>query len=165
MDALTILAVADTDSTPVSPRSHNPLATQSPFPSYTGFTYAGSAWPISWAALGTPAYSTLVYYVPYLALKLGLFWAEAGLGGLQRSLPTCTVCDSVSSCSGLFLAGHQVPTKAALSLAQLSWTGERKYNERLVGQDKDRKRSFSNYHHRQNRLDLGKFIASHIRVA
>jgi len=32
----------------------------------------------------------------------------------------------------------QVPSKAALSLALLSWTGERKYDERLEGQDKDR---------------------------
>ena len=30
--------------------------------------------------------------------------------------------------------------------------GERKYNKRLVGRDKDRERSFSNYCHRQNRL-------------
>ena len=41
-------------------------------------------------------------------------------------------------CGGLALAGRQVPTKAALSLPLLSWTGERKYNERLVGQDKDK---------------------------
>jgi len=31
-----------------------------------------------------------------------------------------------------------VPTKAALSLPFLSWTGDRKYNERLMGRDKDR---------------------------
>ena len=42
-------------------------------------------------------------------------------------------------CGGLPLAGHQVPTKAALSLPLLSWTGERKYNKELVGQDKDRR--------------------------
>ena len=35
------------------------------------------------------------------------------------------------------LAVFQVPTKAALSFPLLSWTGERKYNERLVGRDKD----------------------------
>ena len=40
----------------------------------------------------------------------------------------------------------------------LSWTGERKYNERLMGLDKDRERSFTNYHHGQNSLDLGKLI-------
>jgi len=30
-------------------------------------------------------------------------------------------------------AGCQVPTKAALSLPFLIWTGEKKYDERLVG--------------------------------
>jgi len=39
-------------------------------------------------------------------------------------------------------------TKAALSLPLLNWTGERKYKERLVGQDEDRERSFTNCHHR-----------------
>ena len=43
-----------------------------------------------------------------------------------------------SGCGGLTLAGHQVPTKAALSLPLLNSTGERKYNERLMGRDKDR---------------------------
>jgi len=37
------------------------------------------------------------------------------------------------------LAGHQVPAKAALSLPLLHWTGEKKYDERFVGQDKHRK--------------------------
>ena len=50
----------------------------------------------------------------------------------------------------------------------LSWTGERKYNKRLVGRGKDRERSLSNYHHGQNRLNLGKkliyFITSQISV-
>jgi len=55
---------------------------------------------------------------------------------------------------GLSLAGHQMPTKGALILPLLSWTGERKYNERLMSQDKDRERSLTCYHHRQNRLDL-----------
>jgi len=35
-------------------------------------------------------------------------------------------------------------------------TGERKSDERLEGQDKDRERSLTNYCHRQNRLDLEK---------
>jgi len=35
----------------------------------------------------------------------------------------------------------QVPTKTALLLPLLNWTGERKYDERLEGQDKDRDRS------------------------
>jgi len=47
---------------------------------------------------------------------------------------SCLVC----FCSGLTLDGFQVPTKAALSLPLLSWSGEIKYNERLVGQNKDR---------------------------
>jgi len=57
----------------------------------------------------------------------------------------------------------QVPTKTTLSLSLLSWTGERKYDERLEGRDKDRKRSLTNYHHRQNRFNLerkGKFNSS-----
>jgi len=51
-------------------------------------------------------------------------------------------------CGGLTLAGCQVPTKAVLSLCLLSWAGERKCSERLVGPDKDRERSLTNYHHR-----------------
>jgi len=46
-----------------------------------------------------------------------------------------------------------VPTKTALSLPLLSWTGERKYDERLMGGDKDRERSLTNYCHRQNRFN------------
>ena len=42
-----------------------------------------------------------------------------------------------AKCGVLTRVGCQVPTKAALSLPLLSWTGERKYNKRLVGQDKD----------------------------
>jgi len=36
------------------------------------------------------------------------------------------------------LAGCQVPTKAALSLPLLIWTGDRQYHARLMGQDEDR---------------------------
>jgi len=56
----------------------------------------------------------------------------------------------------LTLARCQVPTKATLSLPLFHWTWEREYNERLVGQDKDRETSFSNYHHGKNRLNLEK---------
>jgi len=35
---------------------------------------------------------------------------------------------------------RQVPTKTALSLPFLSWTGESKYDERFEGQDQDRER-------------------------
>jgi len=49
-----------------------------------------------------------------------------------------------------------MPTKTALSLPLLSWTGERKGDERLEGRDKDRERSLTNYCHGQNRLTLGR---------
>jgi len=49
-----------------------------------------------------------------------------------------------------------VPTKTAVSLYLLSWTGETKYDERLKGQDKDRERSLTSYCHGQNRLNLGR---------
>jgi len=61
-------------------------------------------------------------------------------------------------CSGLTLVGRQVPTKAALSLPLLSLTGEKNYNERLMDPVKDRERSLTNYHHGQNRLDMGKLV-------
>ena len=64
----------------------------------------------------------------------------------------------VTNCGGLTLTGCQVPTKAALSLVLLNWTEERKYDERLVGQDKDKERSLTSYCHGQNRLDLGKLV-------
>jgi len=38
----------------------------------------------------------------------------------------------------------------------LNWTGERKYDERLEGQDKDRETSLATYCHGQNRLNLGR---------
>jgi len=50
----------------------------------------------------------------------------------------------------------QVPTKTCLSLPLLNWTGERKYDERLKGRDKDRERSLTNYHHGQNNMNLGR---------
>jgi len=50
----------------------------------------------------------------------------------------------------------QVPTNAALSLPLLNWTGEKKYDERLTGQDKGRERSLTNYRHGQNKLNSGR---------
>ena len=47
-----------------------------------------------------------------------------------------------------------MPTKTALSLPLLRETGEGKYDERLMGIDKDRERSLANYSHGQNRLNL-----------
>jgi len=55
------------------------------------------------------------------------------------------------------LAGCHVPTKAALSLPLLMWTGEKKYNKRLGGRDNGRER-LTNYCHGQNRLDSGKLV-------
>ena len=54
------------------------------------------------------------------------------------------------------LAGCQVPTNAPLSLPLLSWTGEKKYEERLMGRDKGRERSLTRYPQGQIRLNLGK---------
>jgi len=50
----------------------------------------------------------------------------------------------------------QEPTKAFLLVPLLSWTGEKKYDERLVGRDEGRERSLTNYCHGQKRLNLGK---------
>jgi len=47
-----------------------------------------------------------------------------------------------------------VPSKDSLSL--LNGTGEKKYDERLVGQDRKRETPLTDYHHGQNRLNLGK---------
>jgi len=49
-----------------------------------------------------------------------------------------------------------MPNKMTLSLPLLSWTGERKYDERLVGRDEDRERSLTNYCHGRSRLNLGR---------
>ena len=43
------------------------------------------------------------------------------------------------------LAGRRVPNKAALSLPLINSTGKKKHNERLMGRDKDRERSLTNY--------------------
>jgi len=48
-----------------------------------------------------------------------------------------------------------VPTKTTLTLHLLNWTGERKYNERLEGQARDRERSLTNYHHGQTDYTWG----------
>jgi len=54
---------------------------------------------------------------------------------------SCKFIPYLSSCNRALsgcVVGCQVPTKAALSLLLLSWTRERKYNEKLVGRVKDR---------------------------
>jgi len=53
------------------------------------------------------------------------------------------------------LAGCHVPTKATLSLPLLSWTEEKKYDKRLVGQEKDGERSLSSYHWWSKQTQLG----------
>jgi len=67
---------------------------------------------------------------------------------VEKKIPMGTFQFSVDKC--------QVPTKTALSLPLLSWTGERKYDERLESQDKDMERSLTNYCYGQNRLNLGR---------
>jgi len=47
-------------------------------------------------------------------------------------------CGSACWVRWFSLAGRQVPTKAAPSLLLFNWRGEKKYNERLMGQDKDK---------------------------
>lgn len=59
--------------------------------------------------------------------------------------------DSQFLCGELTLADHQIPHQAAPSLV-LNRTEGKKYDEKLVHQDKDREGSLANYHHRQNRL-------------
>jgi len=59
------------------------------------------------------------------------------------------------------LAGCQVPTKAALSLPLLNWTGEKKNMTKGLWVEIRPGRSVSNYCHRQSRLDLGKLIYHH----
>jgi len=46
--------------------------------------------------------------------------------------------DTKKDCGGLTLAGSQVPTKATFITPLLNRTGERKYDERLVGQEENR---------------------------
>lgn len=59
---------------------------------------------------------------------------------------------------GLTLVGCQVPTKATLPLSS-QMNRQRKYNKKLMDQDKDRESSVygeSSYCKRENRFDLGK---------
>ena len=58
-------------------------------------------------------------------------------------------------CGGLTLAGCQVPTKAALSLPSTAGQGRENIMKGLWVEIRTG-RSLSNYHHEQNRLDLGK---------
>jgi len=52
----------------------------------------------------------------------------------------------ITHLSWFSLAGHQVPTKAFLSFRLLSWTGEKKRDEGLMGQDKDTRTGRDNHH-------------------
>jgi len=62
----------------------------------------------------------------------------------------------VEQLSWFSLAGHQVLTES-LPPPQLD-RGGKKYNERLMGQDKDKERSLIDYCRGQNSVDLGKLI-------
>lgn len=67
---------------------------------------------------------------------------------------------------GVTLAGWHLPTKVPYHHL-ITWKGQRKYTERLVGQDKDGGKPITNYCYRQNRPDLEKliyFIANQIRI-
>lgn len=59
---------------------------------------------------------------------------------------------------GLTLAGCQVPIKATLSFPLFNQRVKKKYNERLMGPDKNRERPLTSYHYGQNGFDLGKSI-------
>jgi len=48
----------------------------------------------------------------------------------------------------------QVPSKSALSLPLLNWTGQKTCDERLMGHNRHRKRSLTDYCHGQN-IQLG----------
>jgi len=61
-------------------------------------------------------------------------------------------------CGGLTLTGCQVPTTAALSLPFLSWTGKKKNTMKGSCVEIRTRRSLTNYHHGQNRLDTGKLV-------
>jgi len=81
-----------------------------------------------------------------------LLWRKSQIKILLDHRSTCLNLSSPLFCFGLDKC--QVPTKISLSLPLLSWTGERKYDERLVNGDKDRETSLMNYHHGHNRLNL-----------
>lgn len=56
---------------------------------------------------------------------------------------------------GLTLAAHHVPTKSFYHSYSINRTGGRKYDKKLMGQDKDRDcLSWDSYCHGQNRLDF-----------
>jgi len=56
----------------------------------------------------------------------------------------------------LTLAGHRCPPKLLYHFSSSSGQGKKKYNKKLVGQEKDGERLFTNYCHGQKRLDLWK---------
>lgn len=59
------------------------------------------------------------------------------------------IIEMLKWCDGLNLSRWQMPSKTALSLPIFKWMEERKYNERVMGQEMDRKTSLSNYCHGQ----------------
>jgi len=61
-------------------------------------------------------------------------------------------------CRDLACLDARCPSKPLYRSPSSIEQGRKKYDERLVGQDKDRERSLTNYCHGQNRLDLGKSV-------
>jgi len=54
--------------------------------------------------------------------------------------------------------GSMPGTHQSCSITPSAGQGREKHNKRLVDRDKDRERSLTNYHHGQNRLNLGKLF-------
>lgn len=71
-------------------------------------------------------------------------------------------------CGSLTLDGSQVTVKASPALpSSTRHRKEKKYHERLVGQDKGREGSLTNCYHGQNRFTLEKlteFIKKQIKI-
>lgn len=65
----------------------------------------------------------------------------------------------VTTSGGLAPAGCQVPIKASLSCSSSAGQGREKYSERLVGWDKNRESSLTDYRHRQNGPNVKKSVS------
>jgi len=62
------------------------------------------------------------------------------------------------TCCGLAWLDAKCPPKLLYHSCSSTGQGEKKYNERLVDQDKNRERSLAHYPHRQNRHDSQKLV-------
>lgn len=68
----------------------------------------------------------------------------------------CQVCGIPKLCCMDACGPVWLDIRCLPKLVSLPSPGERKYNERLKGRDKDRERSVTSYHPGQNKPDLGK---------